>query len=119
MEEKVKQGRERYTGSRLSEHDERLNDLDEGLNDLRDRIGNLEGPEEPVEVPEHLSNFVVVARAEDISDVAIVAAIFEAFGLGAFSDREIAVALELVPSELDDGLSDPGDESGSDEAPEE
>lgn len=113
LQDDIQQGKDRYTGARLREHDEKLGDLN-------GRVERLEGSE-PVEVPEGLANFVAGLRAEDgVTDEMIIMAVFENYGLGVFSDREIAAALQPAPQEAEgDELQaeEPGDESGSDEDP--
>lgn len=112
QQDEVQQGKDRYVGARLREHDEKLDDLN-------GRVGSLEGSE-PVEVPDELSEFVAGLRAEDdMTNAIVIMAVFEHYGLGAFSDRQIAAALVPTPqSEGDEpSESDPGDEPGSDEVP--
>ncbi len=110
--DEVQQGKDRYVGARLREHDEKLNDLN-------GRVVSLEGSE-PVEVPEELSEFVAGLRAEDgVTDDIVIMAVFEHYGLGVYSDRQIAAALEITPQPEGDEPSEPepGDEPGAAEAP--
>lgn len=112
LQDDVQKGKDRYVGSRLKEHDQKLGDLDGRLKQI--------GEPGPVEVPEELANFVAGLRGEEGgTDDLIIVAVFEHFGLGAFSDRQIASALVPTPQAEGDEPSeqDPGDEPGSDEDP--
>jgi hypothetical protein len=96
LQDEIQLGKDRYIGSRLREHDEKLDDL-------YDRVEQLAGSER-VEVSEELAGFVRELRREvGISDEALVTAIFDRFGLGAFSDRQIAAALESAPQPQSEG----------------
>jgi len=110
--DEVQQGKDRYVGARLREHDEKLGDLN-------GRVVSLEGSE-PVDVPEELSEFVAGLRAEDgVTDDIVIMAVFEHYGLGVYSDRQIAAALEPTPQPEGEEPSDSesGDKPGSDEDP--
>lgn len=113
IDEAVQKGKDRYFGSRLGEHDERLEEH-------ADQLKRLGGVQEAVEVPPELAEFVTDVRNQGASDELAAMAVFEKFGLGAFSDRQIVAALQPSPQEAEGDeppAAEPGDESGSDEAP--
>lgn len=97
--DEIQLGKDRYIGARLAEHDKQVEEL---------RTQVQKSGEEPVEVPEPLAGFVAGLRLEGARDDALIGAVFEHFGLGAFSDRQIAAAL-VAPTEEPQSEPEAGD----------